>query len=272
MEQEGEVRRRLWQLRRSYQAQLRAVYLYAPQAEELAFASEGDFKLAMTMELELRALLAARGFRLRQLQDSAVALEVDLGDLQERQRQMRELSRSLYLTRQDLEALSERRRGALQQMEDKNSQLRQARQDLDQARRRLERTAASALPRIEANEAHSTNALANKGNFFAPLQGRLLDNGNFSLLEAPAKSPVRAPWAGVAAFADYVPGFGRVVIIDHGDRLHSVLAHLGEINVQSGQTLSAGQVVGEVDSSGLLYLEIRLAAKPQKIKDWIFLG
>jgi septal ring factor EnvC (AmiA/AmiB activator) len=74
------------------------------------------------------------------------------------------------------------------------------------------------------------------------------------------------------AFADYVPGFGYLVIIDHGDRLHSVLAHLGEISVQAGQVLSAGQVLGGIDNSGLLYVEIRLAAKPQNPKDWIFLG
>jgi septal ring factor EnvC (AmiA/AmiB activator) len=272
MEQESAARRRLGELRRSYQAQLRAVYLYAPKAQELVFASEGDFKLAMTMELELRALLAARSFILRQLQDSARALEADLGDLQDRQQQMRELSRSLYLTRQDLDDLSARRGRALRQMEAKDSQLRRARQDLDQARQRLERTAASAIPQIGNSNAPATNAVENKGNFFAPVQGRLLDNGGFSLLEAPAGSQARAPWAGVVAFAGDVPGFGQLIIIDHGQRLHSVLAHLGAIYVQSGQGVSAGQVVGEIDASGLLYLEIRLAAKLQKVKDWIFLG
>ena len=52
------------------------------------------------------------------------------------------------------------------------------------------------------------------------------------------------------------------IILDHGDSLSTVYGHLSKISVQEGDTVKAGQKIGEVGSTGFstgphLYFEIR---------------
>jgi septal ring factor EnvC (AmiA/AmiB activator) len=60
------------------------------------------------------------------------------------------------------------------------------------------------------------------------------------------------------------------VVIDHGQRLHSVLGHMHNLRVQAGDTVYTGQIIGSLDKSGLLYMEIRLRAKTQPVAGWLF--
>ena len=257
-----------------YHSQLRAIYLYAPEAEEWFFADEREFGQALNDQRALEVLLKARLENLRLLRARAADLELSLASLRARQRQMHELADQMQLTQADLAALGERRASALEEIARQREQLRQNQTSLAEAQSRLERAGGISLPSIGASQAPATGALAGRGSFFAPVPGRLLNDrrGHFSLLESQPGSQVRAPWAGVAAFVDYVPGYGRVAVIDHGERLYTVMAHLRSTRVDPGQMLSAGQVLGQLDDSGLLYLEIRLAAKPQPASSWLFMG
>ena len=79
---------------------------------------------------------------------------------------------------------------------------------------------------------------------------------------APAGTPVRAPAAGVVAFAGDRADYGRLVIIDHGNGLESWYGHCRRITVQAGVSVAAGQRIATVGSSGRatgphLHFEIR---------------
>lgn len=67
-------------------------------------------------------------------------------------------------------------------------------------------------------------------------------------------SPVVAPAAGrVALVGRESQGFkihGNVVGLDHGQGVVSIFMHLNRINVQKGQLIKAGQVIGGVGSTG----------------------
>lgn len=80
---------------------------------------------------------------------------------------------------------------------------------------------------------------------------------------------VRAPWSGQVAFASNIGGWGKVVVLDHGDRVHTVLAHLGTLAVETGQPVSAGEVIGSVGPGGRLFLQVRKNAKPVDSADWL---
>jgi septal ring factor EnvC (AmiA/AmiB activator) len=67
-------------------------------------------------------------------------------------------------------------------------------------------------------------------------------------------------------------GYGKVVVIDHGSRIHTVLAHLGTLSVEKGQSVRPGQVVGAVDHSGRLYLEVRRGTRPVDPLAWLRLA
>ena len=58
-------------------------------------------------------------------------------------------------------------------------------------------------------------------------------------------------------------GYGNLIVIDHGDDYQSLYAHLKDVNVKIGDSVTKGQVVGHVGSSGLstgphLHFEISL--------------
>lgn len=271
---EKQIQNEMAALKDDYQAQLRTIYLYAPVVDEWLFASEEQFALALESQHNLDILLKARLERLRQLRVEAAELELDLSTLQARQRQMFELAGQMQITKNELAELGMRRARALSDINRQGEDLKQNQARLLDAQARLERASSLNLPSIAASQAPSTGALQGKGSFFAPVQGRILSPGKerFSLLEAPPGSQVRAPWAGVVAFADYVPGYRRLLLIDHGDRLYSVLAHLESIQVEPGQMVGAGQVVGVMDSSGLLYMEIRHGVKLEPVEEWLFTG
>jgi murein DD-endopeptidase MepM/ murein hydrolase activator NlpD len=62
--------------------------------------------------------------------------------------------------------------------------------------------------------------------------------------------PVRASADGTVTAAGWSGGYGRSVDIDHGNGLSTRYAHLSAVDVQVGQRLKAGQVLGRLVSTG----------------------
>lgn len=67
---------------------------------------------------------------------------------------------------------------------------------------------------------------------------------------SPAGTPIHAPNAGRVMLARDLYFSGNTVIIDHGLGLFSQFAHMSKIGVEPGQTVTSGQVVGEVGATG----------------------
>ena len=82
--------------------------------------------------------------------------------------------------------------------------------------------------------------------------------------DAPPGAAVLAANDGQVALAEPLTVRGNAVIIDHGLGVHSGYYHLAEINVQEGQQVKKGDVVGKVGDTGLatgphLHWEIRVS-------------
>lgn len=67
---------------------------------------------------------------------------------------------------------------------------------------------------------------------------------------APTGTAVRTIGDGVVEFAGVQNGFGNVVFVKHRNNHTTVYAHLSRINVQRGQSVSQGQNIGAVGSTG----------------------
>jgi len=85
-------------------------------------------------------------------------------------------------------------------------------------------------------------------------------------IEAPIGEEIRAVEQGTVVFADRFAGYGRMVIIDHGERYFSVYAHLSEMLKKKGSMVRRGETLGRVgDSDSLagakLYFEMRKDGK-----------
>jgi septal ring factor EnvC (AmiA/AmiB activator) len=93
-------------------------------------------------------------------------------------------------------------------------------------------------------------------------------------LEAPAGSPVRAVAPGRVVHAGWFKGYGNLVIVDHGEGYHSLVAHLASMQTAMGEEVDAGDVLGTVGDSGslkgpYLYFEIREKGRPVDPRPWL---
>jgi hypothetical protein len=63
-------------------------------------------------------------------------------------------------------------------------------------------------------------------------------------------TPVNSAADGVVIFAGWQGGFGRHIVLDHGDGIRTHYSHLSHIYVKAGEIVDAGHVVGLVGSTG----------------------
>jgi septal ring factor EnvC (AmiA/AmiB activator) len=83
---------------------------------------------------------------------------------------------------------------------------------------------------------------------------------------------VVAPFDGRVEFAGPFRGYGQILIIEHGDGYHSLLAGLERIEATVGQWLVAGEPVGTMpngDRDATLYLELRRHGQPINPLPWL---
>ncbi len=121
-----------------------------------------------------------------------------------------------------------------------------------------------------------------KGTLPLPVGGRIISNYNESrktgqqkgiVIESRPEAAVISPFDGQIAFAGPFRHYGLLLIIDHGDGFHTLLAGLGSIEGSVGQLLLAGEPVGQMKNSGnekpKLYMELRRKGTPINPIPWL---
>ena len=93
-------------------------------------------------------------------------------------------------------------------------------------------------------------------------------------IAAPAGQDVKAIAAGRIVFADWLRGFGNLLIIDHGDGYMSLYGNNESLYKQVGEASRGGETVAAVGNSGGnmdsgLYFEIRYQGKAFDPLGWV---
>jgi septal ring factor EnvC (AmiA/AmiB activator) len=93
------------------------------------------------------------------------------------------------------------------------------------------------------------------------------------VINAPEGREVRALYHGRVAFADWLRGFGMLLILDHGDGYMSLYGFNRSLLKETGEWVEAGEPVALVGDSGGrsqpgLYFALRHAGRPQDPGDW----
>ncbi|HEY1774119.1 MAG TPA: peptidoglycan DD-metalloendopeptidase family protein [Gammaproteobacteria bacterium] len=112
-----------------------------------------------------------------------------------------------------------------------------------------------------------------RGHLLWPVDGKLMDHfgepragGHLhwegDLIAAPMGTPVRAISQGRIVYADWMPHFGLIVIVDHGEGYMSIYAHNQNVTRQVGDWVKAGDTIAALGDSGgqdepALYFELR---------------
>ncbi|MCB2185124.1 MAG: peptidoglycan DD-metalloendopeptidase family protein [Deltaproteobacteria bacterium] len=270
----------------SYGRRLRALYLHGADLSLHLLASSKDYSQALTRSVYLSSLLQddyRRLHELRRRRDQMAALQTSLG---RQQKEDQLLLREMAAHRQKATDLRARRAKLQEQITAETRRLDLHIASTREAEARLVRTfsldqpaagqapappPAGTPPPPGAEEAspplvsRDTASLLVEGVVEGPAgpEGRGLE------IKARPGAPVRSPWAGKVVFAAPLNGYGQVVVVDHGSRMHTVLGQLGVLSVEPGRRVASGEVLGSVGPGGRLYLELRREAQPVDPQAWL---
>jgi len=85
---------------------------------------------------------------------------------------------------------------------------------------------------------------------------------------------VRVVHDGQVVYADWYKGYGKLIIVDHGEGLYSLYGHLSQLDVGGGDRVSARQVIGLAGDTGSLkgsklYFEVRRNGEAEDPLLWL---
>ncbi len=169
-------------------------------------------------------------------------------------------------------------------IEDKGQQLKQLQGDVRRLAKLL-KSLEDVTDALAAGRSPQQQPFSNlRGKLPWPAPGRIVGDfgssravGNLSwqgvMIRASAGDEVRAISHGRVAFADWLRGFGLLVIIDHGDGYMSLYGHNQSLFKELGDWVEGGELIATVgDSGGLeeagLYFELRRDGEPINPRQW----
>jgi septal ring factor EnvC (AmiA/AmiB activator) len=271
--------------REALAGQVRAAYVAGREERlKLLLNQEDPAKLGRMMVYydyfnHMRAQTIDRvGGQIRELQELDKQLEAEISRLsglqEEREKEVARLERARVERRQAVTKLDS-------ELASKGSQVSQ----LEEQARVLEelveelRSALRDFP-VQAQEPFAKL----RGKLAWPVSGRLLaDFGqpragkrikwNGVLVETRRGSEIRAIYHGRVAYADWLPGMGLLVILDHGDGYMSLYGHNDTLYISAGDWVAPGDVLATAGDSGgraepALYFEIRHGKRSENPHRW----
>jgi septal ring factor EnvC (AmiA/AmiB activator) len=278
------LERRLGEERDALAAQLRAAYAAGSEEQLRMLLSEKDPAALGRMLVYYSYLGRARAGQIEEIR-AAVARIEDLTRQQEEERaRLAELERS---REREVAAVREARREREQAVGAVEAGLRSRGAALDKARRdaatleKLVRDLRRALQQAPAPAGQPFERV--RGRLPWPVAGRVVARfgqprgGGLKwtgvLIAADRGAEVRAPYAGRVAYADWLPGLGLLMVLDHGGGYMTLYGHNDQLYRGVGETVAAGDVIASVGDSGgqsrpELYLEVRKGTVAQDPHRW----
>lgn len=93
-------------------------------------------------------------------------------------------------------------------------------------------------------------------------------------IRAPLGQPIQVVYGGTIVYADWFRGYGKLIIVDHGQGFYSLYAHASDLLAEVGDVVRARQAIGRVGETGSLegpqlYFELRYEGEPQDPLTWL---
>ncbi len=131
-----------------------------------------------------------------------------------------------------------------------------------------------AMPEVKplGKEERARSFAARKGSLPMPVIGKIINSfgrrydAASSLytfhkgidIEASPGADIKAVYDGKVVFLGSLGGYGKLMILDHGNQYYSLIGHLGDMAKKEGDAVAAGEVIGHTALDGTpVYFEIR---------------
>jgi septal ring factor EnvC (AmiA/AmiB activator) len=146
--------------------------------------------------------------------------------------------------------------------------------------------------RPPADSSRVTTAFAEqKGRLQFPLKGKIISDfgtkrkGDYNAftfqsgidIKAERGTPVKTVFNGEVMFAQWLKGYGNLMIINHGNNYYTLYAHVEEMYKKKGEQVDIGEIIGTAGDTGsikgpCLHFEVRHHGKPVDPLKWLKKG
>ena len=120
----------------------------------------------------------------------------------------------------------------------------------------------------------STRVTSDYGTRVSPMSGASSNHKGIDI-GASSGADIIAAADGTVTAASYSSAAGNYVMIDHGGGLYTVFMHASSLLVSPGQTVSAGDVIAKVGSTGIStgsHLHFGVSLNGSYVSPWSYLG
>jgi septal ring factor EnvC (AmiA/AmiB activator) len=269
-------------LRMHYAQRVRALYKMSRGGSAAAVLTLGGSEGALKRVKYLGSIVDRDRALIKDYRSALDLLAIRQVEITEKKRELLERSRAVEVKKAELE--SQRRRKAVILAD-----VREQKGLYEQTLRELEESSVSLWAMIRKDERQRKAAKASvpppktvivprtgHGRLSWPVEGPVLTRFGLQRhpqfgtmvfrrgieIEAPEGAPVRAVEAGQTAYADWYKGYGKLMILDHGNNFYTLYGNLSRIDPAKGDRVAKGQVIGLAGETGSLkgaklYFEIR---------------
>lgn len=225
----------------------------------------------------------ARAETLQKLRGGLAALQAATRETLAKQQEIAALQSSEKKELNQLQREQDKRRQTLRKIA---QQLKQQQHEIERLQRneaRLSRLVGELGQLSSGGDGTAFKAL--KGKLVLPVSGKVSNRFGERRTEsnlpwtgwfvrAAARQPVLAVAAGRVVYADWLRGFGNLLIVDHGKGFMSLYGNNETLYKQVGDSLQTGDIVASVGNSGGnadygLYFELRYKGSPFNPDTWI---
>lgn len=181
--------------------------------------------------------------------------------------------------RKELLALQNEKLNSIASLENSSNYINDQIEELESHNSELEAELDRIINSVTGNTGNSDNVeiLPSESGFLRPVQGRITSyygyrvnpvTGEYKLHKGIDYAgnygdPIKASKSGVVEYSGWISGYGNTIILGHGNGVQTLYTHAQTLNVSYGDTVSQGDVIAAVGSTGNstgphLHFEIRI--------------
>lgn len=270
--------------RQALSEQLNALYRLGASPQLKLLLNQDNPARLDRLQSYLNYLARARNERLDALAQLDERLRDNLSELQNRRERLANLADEVEAQSLALAERRRRREALVAELDARHASEKSRLSDLNQERAAAERVLDQVREELKrlAQPPPSTAIAQTRGTLPWPVQGKILSafgngegvNRNGLVIGAAEGSAISAIHPGRVVFADWMRGFGNLLILDHGDDIMSLYAHVQRFHVTLGERIERNDIIAAVGSTGgrsnpALYFEVRRAGEPIDPQKWI---